>query len=61
MLLPPFESFTPLNVILSATFLTVLTFIVNTFDNHIVLQCQRETKGFDEGLNRIENLSDSIG
>jgi len=36
MLLPPFESFTPLNVILSATSLIVLTFIVNIFDNHIV-------------------------
>ena len=36
MLLPPFESFTPLNVILSATSLIVLTFIVNTFDNHTV-------------------------
>ena len=35
-LLPPFESFTPPNVILSATFLIVLTFIVNVFDNHII-------------------------
>ena len=36
MRLPPFESFTPPNMILLATFLTVLTFIVNTFDNHII-------------------------
>ena len=36
MRLPPFETFTPPNMILSATFLIVLTFIVNTFDSHIV-------------------------
>lgn len=35
------------------------------FDTHIILvsifATQDERKGFDEGLNRIENLLDSIG